>query len=122
MAVLGGVLGAALLCALIALTVLVYRHYGRRLICSSGRVLVRLWAKGQELEGQERGVPGRDWRRQRAAGDGGVVERGRMESGQREAGVSVGDGAQRRGEQGGGAECPSPSVGGQGGQAQLVAG
>nr|XP_020767741.1 cadherin-related family member 5 [Odocoileus virginianus texanus] len=39
MAVLGGVLGAALLLALIALTVLVYRHYGQRLICSSGRVL-----------------------------------------------------------------------------------
>ena len=62
MAVLGGVLGAALLSALIALTVLVYRHYGRRLICSSGRVLVRLWAYGQELEGQERGVQSRDWR------------------------------------------------------------
>lgn len=44
MAVLGGVLGAALLLALIALTVLVYKHYGHRLICSSGRVLVRLWA------------------------------------------------------------------------------
>ncbi|XP_043778426.1 cadherin-related family member 5 isoform X10 [Cervus elaphus] len=39
MAVLGGVLGAALLLALIALTVLVYKHYGHRLICSSGRVL-----------------------------------------------------------------------------------
>ncbi|KAB0377617.1 hypothetical protein FD755_012061 [Muntiacus reevesi] len=39
MAVLGGVLGAALLLALIALAVLVYKHYGHRLICSSGRVL-----------------------------------------------------------------------------------
>ncbi|XP_043307182.1 cadherin-related family member 5 isoform X10 [Cervus canadensis] len=39
MAVLGGVLGAVLLLALIALTVLVYKHYGHRLICSSGRVL-----------------------------------------------------------------------------------
>ncbi|XP_065794170.1 cadherin-related family member 5 isoform X4 [Muntiacus reevesi] len=39
MAVLGGVLGAALLLALITLAVLVYKHYGHRLICSSGRVL-----------------------------------------------------------------------------------
>ena len=80
MAVLGGVLGAALLSALIALTVLVYRHYGRRLICSSGRVLVRLWAYGQELEGQERGVQSRDWRREsswrrRGGGEGQDGER-----------------------------------------------
>uniref|UniRef100_A0A8C6CR23 Cadherin-related family member 5 n=1 Tax=Moschus moschiferus TaxID=68415 RepID=A0A8C6CR23_MOSMO len=39
MAVLGGVLGALLLLALVALTVLVYKHYGHRLVCSSGRAL-----------------------------------------------------------------------------------
>ncbi|XP_061263532.1 cadherin-related family member 5 isoform X3 [Bos javanicus] len=39
MAVLGGVLGALLLLALIALTVLVYKNYGHRLTCGSGRAL-----------------------------------------------------------------------------------
>uniref|UniRef100_A0A8C3W9P0 Cadherin-related family member 5 n=1 Tax=Catagonus wagneri TaxID=51154 RepID=A0A8C3W9P0_9CETA len=37
MAALGGVLGALLLLALIALTVLVHKHYGRRLKCCSGK-------------------------------------------------------------------------------------
>lgn len=41
MAVLGGVLGALLLLALIALTVLVHKHYGHRLKCCSGKALVR---------------------------------------------------------------------------------
>uniref|UniRef100_A0A8D1KVP2 Cadherin-related family member 5 n=1 Tax=Sus scrofa TaxID=9823 RepID=A0A8D1KVP2_PIG len=39
MAVLGGVLGALLLLALIALTVLVHKHYGHRLKCCSGKAL-----------------------------------------------------------------------------------
>ncbi|NP_001096796.1 cadherin-related family member 5 precursor [Bos taurus] len=39
MAVLGGVLGALLLLALIALAVLVYKNYGHRLTCGSGRAL-----------------------------------------------------------------------------------
>ncbi|XP_040111371.1 cadherin-related family member 5 isoform X3 [Oryx dammah] len=39
MAALGGVLGALLLLALIALTVLVYKHYGHRLMCGFGRAL-----------------------------------------------------------------------------------
>lgn len=87
----------------------------------------------------------RDWRRDREQLESAGWWRGAgWRAGQREAGVSVGDGgrpvvsvgdgAQRRGErggdatktgeQGGGAERPSPSVGGggQGGQAQLAAG
>uniref|UniRef100_A0A8D0UEK5 Cadherin-related family member 5 n=1 Tax=Sus scrofa TaxID=9823 RepID=A0A8D0UEK5_PIG len=43
MAVLGGVLGALLLLALIALTVLVHKHYGHRLKCCSGKALARRW-------------------------------------------------------------------------------
>ncbi|XP_047630810.1 cadherin-related family member 5 isoform X2 [Phacochoerus africanus] len=39
MAVLGGVLGALLLLALIALAVLVHKHYGHRLKCCSGKAL-----------------------------------------------------------------------------------
>lgn len=39
MAALGGVLSALLLLALIALTVLVYKHYGHRLACGFGRAL-----------------------------------------------------------------------------------
>uniref|UniRef100_A0A8C9HBX6 Cadherin-related family member 5 n=1 Tax=Piliocolobus tephrosceles TaxID=591936 RepID=A0A8C9HBX6_9PRIM len=39
MAALGGVLGALLLLALLGLTVLVYKHYGSRLKCCSGKAL-----------------------------------------------------------------------------------
>ncbi|XP_049747847.1 cadherin-related family member 5 [Elephas maximus indicus] len=39
MAALGGVLGALLLLALLALTVLVYKHHGHRLKCCSGKTL-----------------------------------------------------------------------------------
>nr|XP_036867445.1 cadherin-related family member 5 isoform X2 [Manis javanica] len=39
MGVLGGVLGALLLLALIALTVLIHKHYGHRLKCCSGKAL-----------------------------------------------------------------------------------
>lgn len=41
MAALGGVLGALLLLALIALLILVHKHYGQRLKCCSGKDLVR---------------------------------------------------------------------------------
>lgn len=41
MAALGGVLGALLLLALIALLILVHKHYGQQLKCCSGKDLVR---------------------------------------------------------------------------------
>lgn len=55
MGVLGGVLGALLLLALIALTVLIHKHYGHRLKCCSGKALVRLWGlgTGEGQTGQE---------------------------------------------------------------------
>lgn len=46
MAALGGVLGALLLLALIALVTLVHKHYGSRLKCCSGKALVRPWGRG----------------------------------------------------------------------------
>lgn len=50
MAALGGVLSALLLLALVALIVLVHKHYGHRLKCCCGKALVRPsgWGKGQE--------------------------------------------------------------------------
>lgn len=41
MAALGGVLGALLLLALLALLILVHKHYGHRLKCCSGKALER---------------------------------------------------------------------------------
>lgn len=48
MAVLGGVLGALLLLALICLVILVYKHYRNRLACCSGKASVRAsgWVLG----------------------------------------------------------------------------
>lgn len=51
MAALGGVLGALLLLALIALVTLIHKHYGSRFKCCSGKALVRPWGWGT---GQER--------------------------------------------------------------------
>lgn len=51
MAALGGVLGALLLLALMALVILIHKHYGSRLKCCSGKALVRPWGWGT---GQER--------------------------------------------------------------------
>lgn len=131
MAALGGVLSALLLLALIALTVLVYKHYGHRLACGFGRALVRLGVgAGAARWGVPRGVAESEIsRRQRGGGEGAG-----WRAGQREAAGSVGDGGrlvvsvgdrvQRRGEwggdatktreQGGGAERPAPQCRGAG--------
>lgn len=48
MAVLGGVLGALLLLALICLVILVHKHYRHRFTCCSGKASVRkvgYWAR-----------------------------------------------------------------------------
>lgn len=71
MAVLGGVLGALLLLALIALTVLVHKHYGHRLKCCSGKALVRPWGWGQDRARESRG-PWRAWGTEREAARPGV--------------------------------------------------
>lgn len=42
MAVLGGVLGALLLLALIGLVILIHKHYSHRLNCCSGKAAVRV--------------------------------------------------------------------------------
>lgn len=48
MAVLGGVLGALLLVALICLVILVHKHYRHRLTCCSGKASVKAsaWVLG----------------------------------------------------------------------------
>ena len=69
MGALGGVLGALLLLALIALTVLVHKHYGHQLKCCCGKALVRPRGRGTDGRGsageaeQERGRAAAEGRR-----------------------------------------------------------
>jgi len=134
MAVLGGVLGALLLLALIALAVLVYKNYGHRLTCGSGRALVRLGvgAGAARWRARREGCRVGLETPQRAAGDGGAVERGQdgelgsvrqraaweMEGGQWSE-WEMGCEARRAGWRG---RAPGPQCRGQGGRAQLAAG
>ena len=53
MAALGGVLGALLLLAVIALAILVHKHYGPLMQCCSGKALVRPWRWGLGGRGME---------------------------------------------------------------------
>lgn len=55
MAVLGGVLGALLLLALLGLAILIHKQYGHRLSCCSGKAAVRsLWEPGPGRVEEER--------------------------------------------------------------------
>lgn len=59
MGALGGVLGGLLLLALLALLILIHKHYGPQLPCCSGKALVRPGAGGWgwEWAGQARQKP-----------------------------------------------------------------
>lgn len=56
MAALGGVLGALLLLALLALLILVHKHYGQQLKCCSGKAVVRPWGAGGRTREGDRQV------------------------------------------------------------------
>lgn len=131
MAALGGVLSALLLLALAALTVLVYKLYGHRLVCGFGRALVRLGVgAGAARWGAPRGVAGSESSRRRGAvereqdgGPGSVRQRAAWETeggwwsawemGRRgeESGVGM---PQRLGSSAEGQSARPPSVGGAG--------
>lgn len=68
MAALGGVLGALLLLALLALLILVRKLYGPRLECCSGKAVVRPWGLGARPRGGQR-------ERERQAGEDRAKER-----------------------------------------------
>lgn len=89
MAALGGVLGALLLLALIALVTLVHKHYGSRLKCCSGKALVRPWGRGAG--------PERDRWGERDQGGGGKETDVRVRTGADGGGGRRGAGARRCG-------------------------
>lgn len=80
MAALGGVLGALLVLTLIALLILVHKHYGHRFKCCSGKAQVRPrgpWGSRQDRDrGRERQGQ-RKTRRQGCAGEDRATERWR---------------------------------------------